>query len=160
MNWQRNIILATIGVVAWTLMLRWSDFQDQQELQVIQDQPEVQEELQQTPSSNQSASSSIPVVAYEKPKPVVSSATNDNNITVTTDVLKIVISPFGGDIVEAQLLEYLTKMPEEGGEPITLLQRNSMLNISHKVDLLGVMQQIFQIPSGQCLQALVMTINW
>lgn len=124
MNWQRNIILATIGVVAWTLMLRWSDFQDQQELQVIQDQPEVQEELQQIPSSNQSASSSIPVVAYEKPKPVVSSPTIDNNITVTTDVLKIVINPFGGDIVEAQLLEYLTKMPEEGGEPITLLQRN------------------------------------
>ena len=29
MNWQKNVILAAIGVVLWLLVVRWSDFQTQ-----------------------------------------------------------------------------------------------------------------------------------
>ena len=131
MNWQRNIILASIGVVAWTLMLRWSDFQDQRDLLIEQSQPEVNIEIPQlNPTDTFAASptpqtSAFPQVADEVKKVSVTDSTNRELITVTTDVLNVVIDPFGGDIVEVKLLQHLTKMAEDGGQPITLLQRTS-----------------------------------
>jgi YidC/Oxa1 family membrane protein insertase len=131
MNWQRNIILASIGVVAWTLMLRWSDFQDQRDLLIEQSQPEVNIEIPQlNPTDTFAASptpqtSAFPQVADEVKKVSVTDSANRELITVTTDVLNVVIDPFGGDIVEVKLLQHLTKMAEDGGQPITLLQRTS-----------------------------------
>ena len=29
MNWQKNVILAAIGVVVWLLVVRWTDFEAQ-----------------------------------------------------------------------------------------------------------------------------------
>ena len=55
----------------------------------------------------------------------VTDSANRELTTVTTDVLNVVIDPFGGDIVEVKLLQHLTKMAEDGGQPITLLQRTS-----------------------------------
>ena len=132
MNWQRNIILASIGVVAWTLMLRWSDFQDQRDLLIEQSQPEVNniEIPQLNPTDTFAAlptpqTSAFPQVADEVKKVSVTDSANRELITVTTDVIKRRNRSFGGDIVEVKLLQHLTKMAEDGGQPITLLQRTS-----------------------------------
>ena len=137
MNWQRNTILAAIGVVAWMLMLRWSDFQNQQDLQVIQNQPLVQQEVPQLSSDNYPSSSSLPKLSDVVEESAVSAPVSQQLITVTTDVLKIVIDPLGGDIVQAQLLEHLTKMPEDGGQPITLLQRTNSAEYVAQSGLIG-----------------------
>lgn len=130
MNWQRNIILVAIGVVAWVLMLRWSDFEEQQDVQLLQEMPAIQQEMPQFSSADNlpsapSPSSSLPSLGNEVESVPRVTAPSRQLITVTTDVLKIVIDPLGGDIVEAQLLKHLTKMAENGGQPITLLQRGN-----------------------------------
>ena len=38
MNWQKNVILAAIGVVVWLLVVRWSGFQAQFESLAVVDQ--------------------------------------------------------------------------------------------------------------------------
>lgn len=137
MNWQKNTILAAIGVVAWILMLRWSDFQNQQDLQVFESQSVAQEVMPQLASGNFPSSTSLPKVSDSDHVPALIAPTNQQLITVTTDVLKIVIDPFGGDIVGAYLLEHLTKMHEDGGQPILLLQRTDNAEYIAQSGLIG-----------------------
>ena len=135
MNWQRNMILAAIGVVVWMLILRWSDFQNQQEMQFNQNQTQLQ--MPQVSAAGYPTSSALPTLAEdikEQPKAPLNS---QQLIAVTTDVLKVVIDPLGGDIVEVKLLEHLTKMEEDGGHPITLLQRSNSAEYIAQSGLIG-----------------------
>ena len=139
MNWQRSIILVAIGVVAWVLMLRWSDFQNQQDLRLAQEQPGVQQELPKlvTAGSSLPASSSLPSVADEVEDTPSALSLSRELVTITTDVLQIVIDPLGGDIVDAKLLKHLTRMAEDGGQPITLLQRSDSAEYIAQSGLIG-----------------------
>ncbi len=139
MNWQRSIILVAIGVVAWVLMLRWSDFQNQQDLRLAQEQPGVQQELPQSVAADSSlpASSSLPSVADEVEDTPSALSLSRELVTITTDVLQIVIDPLGGDIVDAKLLKHLTRMAEDGGQPITLLQRSDSAEYIAQSGLIG-----------------------
>lgn len=137
MNWQKNIILATIGVVVWMLIVRWSSFQSQQEIQFTQNQPQSQLEMPQVSNENYPSSSALPTLAEdldEQPKQALSS---QQLISVVTDVLKVVIDPLGGDIVEVQLLDHLTTMEQDGGQPIKLLQRSNYAEYIAQSGLIG-----------------------
>jgi len=123
MNWQKNITLVAIAVVAWLLIVRWSDFQNQSE-QIADSQPPVQLDTPQYPSESRAAES-LPTLEEPRQSNYVAPVDSPQLITVTTDTLEVVIDTLGGDIVQVRLLDYLTKMPEDGGRPITLLQRTS-----------------------------------
>ena len=130
MDWQKILNLFAIGVVAWLLLIQWDRF-DGGEAQVAgasvdfstaSNAPET--EVSELPIAQPSDSAAeLPVLMDEAPVEVVATS-NERLVVVTTDVFEVTIDTLGGDIVEVRLLEHLTAMPEDGGEPFTLLNRS------------------------------------
>ena len=136
MDWQRTILIAGMGLVAWMLVIQWNQFQGQdlvvqpsysetqsnygseQESVAGITSPQNSEELPQLESMPQSSAS------LDLAQP----SSNRNLITAKNDVIEIVIDPLGGDIVSGLLLKHFDKKPEDGGQPFPILQ-NSRDNI-------------------------------
>jgi len=59
----------------------------------------------------------------ELPIELTPATANSRLVLVATDVFEVKIDTLGGDIVEVRLLEHLTAMPEDGGQPFMLLNR-------------------------------------
>ncbi|MFB0996724.1 MAG: membrane protein insertase YidC [Porticoccaceae bacterium] len=136
MDWQRTILIAGMGLVAWMLVIQWNQFQGQDlvvqpsysetqsnygsELESVAGitSPQNSEELPQLESMPQSSAS------LDLAQP----SSNRNLITAKNDVIEIVIDPLGGDIVSGLLLKHFDKKPEDGGQPFPILQ-NSRDNI-------------------------------
>jgi YidC/Oxa1 family membrane protein insertase len=124
MNWQKNIILAAIGVVIWLLVVRWSGFEGIQPVQPVADQ-QSQIPIQMQYPNESTATSTLPSLADE---PVIKETYVDSEhqyISVKTDVIEVTLDTLGGDIVEVKLLKNLTEMAVDGGQPITLLTRSN-----------------------------------
>ena len=122
MNWQKNLILAAIGVVVWMLVVRWSGFQAQYESLPVanqQSQPAVEQLYTQSTPVN----STLPILVDEQPRLEQLFVDSQKVVTITTDVLKVTIDTLGGDVVEAKLLNNLDKMKDEGGQPISIFTR-------------------------------------
>jgi YidC/Oxa1 family membrane protein insertase len=124
MNWQKNIILAAIGVVIWLLVVRWSGFEGIQPVQPVADQ-QSQIPVQTQYPNESTGTSTLPSLADE---PVIKETFVDSEhqyISVKTDVIEVTLDTRGGDIVEVKLLKNLTEMAVDGGQPITLLTRSN-----------------------------------
>ena len=137
MNLQRNIILIAIGVIVWMLIVRWSNFEGQQEIQAIQNQPQSQLEMPRVSAANYPADTALPTLVEDLDEQPTLAVSSKQLISVSTDVLDVVIDPLGGDIVEVRLLDHLTKMEQDGGEPITLLQRSNYAEYIAQSGLIG-----------------------
>ena len=124
MNWQKNVILAAIGVVVWLLVVRWSGFQAQFETVAVADQ-ELQIPAEQMYSSNTPASSTLPTLVDDQPKITELLTADQKIVSITTDVIKVSIDTLGGDIVETKLLNNLDKMADQGGKPISIFTRSN-----------------------------------
>ena len=71
------------------------------------------------------ATSTLPSLVEE---PVIQEASVESKhqyINVRTDVIDVTLDTLGGDVVEVKLLKNLTKMADQGGQPITLLTRSN-----------------------------------
>ena len=68
--------------------------------------------------------SELPMVMQE-PMVELSPQGGDRLVVVNTDVLQVTIDTLGGDIVEVQLLQHFTAMPDDNGAPFTLLNRSA-----------------------------------
>ena len=124
MNWQKNIILAAIGVVVWLLVVRWSNFEGIQPIQPVVDQ-QIDIPVQTQYTDEVAATSTLPSLVEE---PVIQEASVESKhqyINVRTDVIDVTLDTLGGDVVEVKLLKNLTKMADQGGQPITLLTRSN-----------------------------------
>ena len=124
MNWQKNIILAAIGVVVWLLVVRWSGFEGIQPIQSVADQQSPIPVEMRYPSES-TTTSTLPSLAVE---PVIKETfvgSEHQYVTVKTDVIEVTLDTLGGDIVEVKLLNNLTAMEVDGGQPITLLTRSN-----------------------------------
>jgi len=137
MNWQKNIILAAIGVVVWLLMVRWSDFQGQYEAQPIVDQ-QPQMPVEEIYHGNMPVATTLPTLAEEPRKRTKALGVDQQTVTITTDVIKVTIDRLGGDVVEMQLLKNLNKMPDKGGQPITIFTRSNGNEFVAESGLIGV----------------------
>ena len=124
MNWQKNVILAAIGVVVWLLVVRWSGFQAQFETATVADQ-QSQIPSQQLYSKADSVSSTLPALVDDQPQFTQLLADDQKIVSITTDVIKVSIDTRGGDLVETQLLKHLDKMADKGGQPISILTRSN-----------------------------------
>ena len=108
MNWQKNLILAAIGVVVWLLVVRWSDFQIQhQTMPTDEQQPSVA--VEQLYTDRAVTSSTLPVLADDQPTIAKLLANDQKTVSITTDVLKVTIDTLGGDVIETKLLKNLDK---------------------------------------------------
>ena len=124
MNWQKNIILAAIGVVIWLLIVRWSGFEGIQPVQSVADQQSQIPVQTQLPNKTV-ATSTLPSLVDE---PVIKQPTAESKhqyISVKTDVIDVTLDTVGGDVVEVKLLKNLTEMAKKGGQPITLLTQSN-----------------------------------
>jgi YidC/Oxa1 family membrane protein insertase len=124
MNWQKNVILAAIGVVVWLLVVRWSAFDAQFESLAVADQPS-QIPVEQLYNESPVSGSTLPVLADDQYQAATLLVNSQKNVTITTDVIKVTIDTLGGDVVEAKLLQHLNKMANEGGQPISILTRSN-----------------------------------
>ena len=128
MDWQKTLNLVAIGVVAWLLLIQWDQFDS------TQSQAAAPSASQAIGSVDQSVSSELPAVEVntgaelpelmnELPIELTPATANSRLVLVATDVFEVKIDTLGGDIVEVRLLEHLTAMPEDGGQPFILLNR-------------------------------------
>ena len=124
MNWQKNVILAAIGVVVWLLVVRWSGFEAQFESLPVADQ-QSQMPVEQLYNESAPSSYTLPVLVDDRPQLTKLLVDNQKTVTITTDVIKVTIDTLGGDVVETQLLQNLDKMADEGGQPISILTRSN-----------------------------------
>ena len=115
MDWQRTVLLGAMGVVVWLLVIQWTQFEEAHSPVVSRETSEVI-----IPSDNLlpevvEADELPEIVSLEKVESA-SPLVDSRLVTVTTDVLEVVIDTLGGDIVQINLREHLTKMKDEGGE--------------------------------------------
>jgi YidC/Oxa1 family membrane protein insertase len=126
MDWQKTLNLVAIGVVIWLLLIEWDKWDSENKQQIAASEvyvPELQASDLPVPQADD-LGSELPVVVQDLPievTPVI----NNRLVVVTTDVLRVTIDTLGGDIVEAQLLQHFTAMPDDNGAPFTLLNRSA-----------------------------------
>lgn len=128
----RNLFLITLAVLVFLMWTQWQqDYARPQ--QVISNADPIDQTVASIDDQNNSGD--LPnAVAADIPQAITSAApdavssnqnfSNENLITVTTDVLELLVDPQGGTVVNAKLLQY----PVEVGEPsnpIQLMQRNA-----------------------------------
>lgn len=123
MNWQKNVILAAIGVVVWLLVVRWSGFTPQFDTSATADQS-LQIPSEYSYIENTTASSTLPDLVDDQLQPAQIQAEGQKIVTITTDVFTVSIDTLGGDIVETKLLNHLDKMADKGGQPISIFTQS------------------------------------
>ena len=125
MDWKKTLNICAIGLVAWLLVVEWSNFSD---LRAAEKTTSVAEILipESTLLSEQQTvgySDELPSLD-ETPVAIIEKPVDTRLVTVTTDTFRVTLDTLGGDIVQVQLLNHLTKMATDGGEPFTLLTRS------------------------------------
>ena len=126
MDWQKTLNLVAIGVVIWLLLIEWDKWDSENKQQIAASEvyvPELQASDLPVPQADD-LGSELPVVVQDLPievTPVI----NNRLVVVNTDFLRVTIDTLGGDIVEAQLLQHFTAMPDDNGAPFTLLNRSA-----------------------------------
>lgn len=140
MDWKKSLNIAAIGFVAWLLIIEWSNFQDNVASQMPAQEsavtiPEFQVPTRENESVN-TLSAELPVLE-QATEVVIETPVDARLVTVTTDAIEVTLDTLGGDIVQVKLLNHLTKMLEDGGEPFTLLTRTASNEYIAQSGLIG-----------------------
>ncbi|MEZ7858819.1 MAG: YidC/Oxa1 family membrane protein insertase [Porticoccaceae bacterium] len=126
MDWLKATLLGGMAIVAWLLVIQWTQFQEGREPEVVQ----------QSSYAMPAGDSLIPEVQFQGDNEVPELTTKlapsafvlpqeYNLVRVESDVLEVIIDTLGGDIIEVNLLKHLTKMADDGGKPFQLLNRTA-----------------------------------
>jgi YidC/Oxa1 family membrane protein insertase len=126
MDWQKTLNLVAIGLVAWLLLIEWEQYDSEKK----QEKASVESYLLAPEAGDlpvpqaDDLGSELPMVMQE-PMVELTPQGGDRLVVVNTDVLQVTIDTLGGDIVEVQLLQHFTAMPDDNGAPFTLLNRSA-----------------------------------
>ncbi|MDG2502411.1 MAG: membrane protein insertase YidC [Porticoccaceae bacterium] len=130
MDWLKRTLLGGMGLIAWMLVIEWTQFQDDRKPEIVQegsyaiaaaDSPIPQAIAPNTGENELPELSGV----QQLQAPEITAAANSQLVTVRNQVFEVVIDTLGGDIIEVNLLQHLTKMAEDGGKPFQLLNRTS-----------------------------------
>jgi len=126
MDWQKTLNLVAIGLVAWLLLIEWEqyDSEKKQEIASVASYLPAPEAGDLPVPQADDLGSELPMVMQE-PMVELTPQGGDRLVVVNTDVLQVTIDTLGGDIVEVQLLQHFTAMPDDNGAPFTLLNRSA-----------------------------------
>ena len=126
MDWQKTLNLVAIGLVAWLLLIEWEqyDSEKKQEIASVESYLPAPEAGDLPVPQADDLGSELPMVMQE-PMVELSPQGGDRLVVVNTDVLQVTIDTLGGDIVEVQLLQHFTAMPDDNGAPFTILNRSA-----------------------------------
>ena len=130
MDWLKTTLLGGMGLIAWMLVIEWTQFQDDRKPEIVQegsyaiaaaDSPIPQAIAPNTGENELPELSGV----QQLQAPEITAAANSQLVTVRNQVIEVVIDTLGGDIIEVNLLQHLTRMAEDGGKPFQLLNRTS-----------------------------------
>lgn len=145
MDWQRNVLIAAMVAVFAVLFIRWNDFQENRQPQVTKANQEAVIIPDVTPEGTDetarlNASAEVPVLIKSNALPKVDDGERGQKstrlVTVSNDVLELVIDTHGGDIVRASLLEHLSEQKEDAA-PFLMLNRSSTYTYIAQSGLIG-----------------------
>ena len=126
-DWQRVFLITGMGIMAWLLVIEWSQFQErntQESTEIFDSQPEDYQLLERDfQQENISSGDDLPTLDLPTTEIPVVVSNHKTLVTVKNDVLEIVIDTYGGDIVSAKLLKHFDK--KEGGKPLSVLRRTT-----------------------------------
>ena len=142
MDWQRPLLIGAMLVVLYMLFLEWNTFQEANKPQVDKSMVEtlVPESAPADLGTSTPTGDIPPVADTESGKDVApatpSVAAQSRLVTLTTDVLKVVVDTHGGDIVRVELLQHLTEL-EDSDDPFILLNRTASTTYIAQSGLIG-----------------------
>lgn len=141
MDLQRTFLIIGLAIVSYMMILQW-----QEDYGATPPPPQAQNNTQSypqdsfdQPASVASQNADVPEAPQDeitsfKPKAAV--ATSSQPIVVTTDVLRVIINPAGGDIIGVDLLDYAYSV-ETPDIPFTLLAQNDRHTYIAQSGLIG-----------------------
>ena len=118
MDWLRTSLIAAIAVVCFILMIRWTQFQEQQLKAVPTDTKTTQTSTAEIPAVNTDTPSSttiagdaeVPVMQNSLSEQEPTSTATANTISIETDVLNLTIDLLGGNIIQLSLPTYYAEL--------------------------------------------------
>lgn len=143
MDYIKYAILAGLAVVTYLLLLQWQEDypsidprEDVPAAVATNGEPAVVSNVD-LPTAPVAANTDIPVAPGTAPAGVSAVSSEDNLITVRTDVLNVTIDRLGGDIVFVSLPEHATRLdaPEQ---PFVLLENSASRTYVAQSGLIGV----------------------
>ena len=143
MDFQRFLLIASSAAITLLLLVEWNAFRadrisEPERQRVAEQQPQTQSalpELDVTGTIN--PEDELPAVAPDvSAAPLNEEQTNNGYITVTTDLLELVIDLTGGDVIEAALLDYPDNI-DTPDVPFVLLEQNSLRTYTAQSGLVG-----------------------
>ena len=148
MDWQRSLLIAGMLIVLYMLFLEWDTFQSTQEANQtpVSEETVLAPEMPQAPSDRTPASAENEIPTLQSDTSSVTSTpvestesetTTDRLLSVSTDVLNVLIDTRGGDIVRVSLPEHLTEL-EKDSPPFVLLNQTASTTYIAQSGLIGV----------------------
>jgi len=143
MDFQRFLLIASSAAITLLLLVEWNAFRadrisEPERQRVAEQQPQTQSaqpELDVTADFN--PEEELPTVAPDvSAAPLNEEQTSNGYITVTTDLLELVIDLTGGDVIEAALLDYPDNI-DTPDVPFVLLEQNSLRTYTAQSGLVG-----------------------
>ena len=143
MDFQRFLLIASSAAITLLLLVEWNAFRadrisEPERQRVAEQQPQTQSaqpELDATADFN--PEEELPTVAPDvSAAPLNEEQTSNGYITVTTDLLELVIDLTGGDVIEAALLDYPDNI-DTPDVPFVLLEQNSLRTYTAQSGLVG-----------------------
>ena len=143
MDFQRFLLIASSAAITLLLLVEWNAFRadrisEPERQRVAEQQPQTQSaqpELDVTAGFN--PEEELPTVAPDvSAAPLNEEQTSNGYITVTTDLLELVIDLTGGDVIEAALLDYPDNI-DTPDVPFVLLEQNSLRTYTAQSGLVG-----------------------
>ena len=149
MDWQRNVLIAAMVAIFAVLFIRWNDFQDSRrpEASVANREAVIIPDIDSTGNARlgeqvDSTLNADLVPTLDKPsldEPVPASTNSSaatRLVTITTDLLEVVIDTRGGDIVRASLLAHLSELKDDA-DPFLMLNRSQTYTYIAQSGLIG-----------------------
>ena len=126
-DWHRSLLITGMALIAWLLVIEWNQFSDDR-ASVNQSFTAIEDDYDQYevgPDTNTTkVQSDIPILESSLKEVVIPEVRGTQLVIAKNEVLEIAIDTYGGDIVGAKLLKHLDNKKEEGGKPLSLLQRS------------------------------------
>ena len=141
MDWKKISLLSGMAIVAWLLMIEWTQFDVSS--QALGIKPRANEEIPniiegEGQSGAPPAGDDLPALASRVVVPVSVDNNPGNLVRVRTQVFDLLIDLHGGDIVSVKLLDHLNEMPADGGVPLQIFERSNERRYIASSGLIGV----------------------
>ena len=143
MDFQRFLLIASSAAITLLLLVEWNAFRadrisEPERQRVAEQQPQTQSALPELDvTADINPVDELPTVAPDvSAAPFNEEQISNGYITITTDLLELVIDLAGGDVIEAALLDYPDNI-DTPDVPFVLLEQNALRTYTAQSGLVG-----------------------